>query len=191
MSPGSGGQGVPETEREQARRETCVVGSGSIARLLGVAFLAFIVVPHSWAQQLTPAEIREIAKENEAKQEELINLEHDTARAMQWNNGALFRRIYGDDFVGILPSGQVKDKAGWIASIENSGLKYDSFIASDIRIRMFEDTAVVTCLWSSRGTSGDQHFSKQYRVTHVYVYGQRGWQVVASQVTLLPGSAPS
>jgi hypothetical protein len=158
---------------------------------LSVAFLAFVIVPCSRAQQLTPAEIREIAKENETKQEELINLEQDTARAMQWNNGALFRRIYGDDFVGILPSGQVKDKAGWIASIENSGMKYASFIASDIRVRMFEDTAVVTCLWSSRGLHGDQHFSKQYRVTHVYVYGQRGWQVIASQVTLLPGSAPS
>ena len=57
-----------------------------------------------------------MAKENEAKQEELINLEQETARAMQWNNGTLFRRIYGDDFIGILPSGQIKDKAGWIAS---------------------------------------------------------------------------
>jgi ketosteroid isomerase-like protein len=159
--------------------------------MLSAAFLALVLAPRSWAQQLTPAELREIAQENEAKQEELINLEQDTARAMQWNNGSLFRRIYGDDFVGILPSGQVKDKSGWIASIENSGLKYDSFIASDIRVRMFQDTAVVTCLWSSRGSHGDQHFSKQYRVTHVYVYGQRGWQVVASQVTLLPGSAPS
>jgi len=159
--------------------------------MLSVAFLAFVIVPRSLAQQMTAAEIRELAKENEAKQEELINLEQETARAMQWNNGALFRRIYGDDFVGVLPSGQVKDKNGWIASIENSGLKYDSFIASDIRVRMFEDTAVVTCLWSSRGTHGDQHFSKQYRVTHVYIYGQRGWQAVASQVTLLPGSTSS
>jgi ketosteroid isomerase-like protein len=154
---------------------------------VSLAFLALVLVPRGWAQQLTPAEIRELAKEAEAKQEELINLEHDTAHAMQFNNGTLFRRIYGDDFVGILPSGQIKDKAGWIASIENSGIKYVSFIASDIRVRMFQDTAVVTCLWSSRGTRGDQSFYKQYRVTHVYVYGQRGWQVVACQETLLPG----
>jgi hypothetical protein len=25
------------------------------------------------------------------------------------------------------------------------------------------------------------------RVTHVYVYGQRGWQAIAGQETLLPG----
>jgi ketosteroid isomerase-like protein len=146
-----------------------------------------LLVPCGWAQQPTAAELREIAKENEARQEELINLERETVRAIQWSNGSLFRRIYGDDFVGILPSGQIKDKTGWISSIENSDIKYTSFIASDIRVRVFQDTAVVTCLWSSRGMRGGQNFSRQLRVTHVYVYGQRGWQAVASQETLLPG----
>ncbi len=148
---------------------------------------AFLLVPCGWAQQQTAAELREIAKENDAKQEELINLERETVRAIQWNNGSLFRRIYGDDFVGVLPTGQIKDKTGWISAIENSDIKYTSFIASDIRVRMFQDTAVVTCLWSSRGVRGGQNFSRQLRVTHVYVYGQRGWQAVASQETLLPG----
>ncbi|MGB2634818.1 MAG: nuclear transport factor 2 family protein [Candidatus Acidiferrum sp.] len=148
---------------------------------------AFLLVPCTSAQQPTAAELREIAKENDAKQEELINLERETVRAIQWNNGSLFRRIYGDDFVGIMPTGQIKDKTGWISSIENSDIKYTSFIASDIRVRMFQDTAVVTCLWSSRGMRGGQNFSRQLRVTHVYVYGQRGWQAVASQETLLPG----
>jgi ketosteroid isomerase-like protein len=131
--------------------------------------------------------LKEIAKENDTRQEELINLERETARAMQWGNGTLFRRIYGDDFVGISPSGQIKDKASWISSIENSGTKYTSFVTSDIRVRVFQDTAVVTCLWSVRGTRYGQAYSKQLRVTHVYVYGQRGWQAIASQETLLPG----
>jgi len=154
---------------------------------LTLAILALLLVPCSRAQSLTAAELRELAKEKDVKLEELTNLELETARAMQWNSGTLFRRIYGEDFVGILPSGQIKDKAGWIASVENSGVKYTSFIASDIRVRMFEETAVVSCLWSARGTQDGRSFSRQWRVTHVYVYGQRGWQGVASQQTLLPG----
>jgi ketosteroid isomerase-like protein len=147
----------------------------------------FLLAPRSRAQ--TAEEVRQmtIAKENEAKQEELVNLELEMARAMQWNNGTLFRRIYGEDFVGILPSGQVKDKAGWISHIEHSDAKYTSFVASDIRVRMFQDTAVVTCLWSARGTEGGRPFNRQLRVTHVYVNGQRGWQAIAGQETLLPG----
>ena len=148
-------------------------------------FTALLPVPCGLAQ--TQAELRELAKEQDEKQDELITIEKDMARAMQWNTGAIFRRIYGDDFEGILPTGQVMDKASWIASIETSGLKYSSFVASDIKVRMFQDTAVVTCLWSSRGTQGSRQFSRQWRVTHVYVYGQRGWKTVASQETLLPG----
>jgi hypothetical protein len=150
-----------------------------------LAILASFLVPCSRAQ--SAAELRELAKEKEAKQEDLINLEKETARAMQSNNGSLFRRIYDDDFVAILPSGQVLDKTRWIATIEDSSTTYKSFLATDIRVRMFEETAVVTCLWSSHGTNNGHAFFRQLRVTHVYVFGQRGWQAIASQETLLPG----
>jgi hypothetical protein len=150
-----------------------------------LASLMLALAPRGQAQ--TAAELREMAKEAEVKQEELLNLEKETAHALQWNTGTFFRRIYGDDFIGVLETGRVLDKASYIQSIETSTAKYVSFIASDIRVRMYQDTAVVTCLWSARGTQGDRSFSRQYRVTHVYVYGQRGWQAVASQQTLLPG----
>ena len=139
---------------------------------------------------MTPAELRELqeaAKDKEIKEEELTNLEKETARAMQWNTGTFFRRVYGEDFEGILPSGQVLNKTAWISAVESSNIKYSSFVASDIRVKMFEETAVVTCLWSARGLRNGREFAKQSRVTHVYVYGQRGWQAVASQETLLPG----
>lgn len=158
-----------------------------MSKLLALILVSLSLLLAPGLQAQTPAELKELAQENEAKLEELINLEHETARAMQWNNGTLFRRIYGDDFVGILPSGEIKDKAGWIASIEKSPAKYTSFVTSDIRVRMFQETAVVTCLWSARGTQDGRVFSRQFRVTHVYVYGQRGWQAVAGQATLLPG----
>lgn len=158
---------------------------------IGWMTLACLLAPCVHAQtKLTSAqinELKELAKEREIKQDELYNLEQDMARALQWNTGTIFRRVYSDEFVGILPSGQIKDKTGWITAIENSGIKYNSFVASDIRVHIFEETAVVTCLWSARGVQGGRTFSRQSRVTHVYVYGQRGWQVIASQETLLPG----
>lgn len=154
---------------------------------LAIAFLVFLLTPRSGGQGWKELQEREEAKERDVKQEELVNLEQETARALQWNNGTLFRRIYGEDFVGILPTGQIKDKTGWIASIENSDIKYTSFVVSDIRVRIYEETAIVSCLWSSRGTQKGRTFSRQYRVTHIYIYGQRGWQAVASQEQLLPG----
>jgi len=154
---------------------------------LGLAILLIALAPCSRAQRLSPAELKELAKDREIKQDELVNLERETARALQANSGGLFRRVYGDEFVGILPSGQILDKTAWIARVEDPRTKYNSFVASDIRVRMFQETAVVTCLWSLRGTDNGHAFAHQLRVTHVYVWVQRGWQAVASQETLLPG----
>lgn len=153
---------------------------------LWLASLMFSLAPHARAQSLEEQRLKALAVEAEAKQDELLNLEKETTRALQWNTGTFFRRVYSEDFIGILPNGQVVDRTGFIASVENSNVKYASFIASDIRVRLYQFTAVVTCLWSARGSSGAQTFSRQYRVTHVYVYGPRGWQAVSSQQTLLP-----
>ena len=155
--------------------------------ILVLVLLASALAPCSRAQNLSPSEMRDLAKEKEMKQDELVNLEKDMARAIQSNSGTIFRRIYGEDFLGILPTGEILDKAKWIATVENSGTKYTSFVASDIQARMFEETAVVTCLWSAIGTKNGHNFSRQYRVTHVYIWGQRGWQAIAGQETLLPG----
>jgi len=159
-----------------------------LSALLGLLTMTgALMAPIGQAQSPQELQARELAREMDEKHEELVAIEKDMARAIQWNNGTIFRRIYGDDFVGILPSGQVMDKTNWIATIENAGVKYSSFVATDIRVRIFQDTAVVTCLWSSRGTQDSRSFARQWRVTHVYVYGQRGWKTVASQETLLPG----
>ena len=159
-------------------RKTAVILVGGIVLALA-----------QYGQAQTPAELqaRELARQMDEKHDELVNLEKEMARAIQWNNGTIFRRVYGDDFEGILPTGQVMNKASWIANIENSGIKYSSFVATDIKVRIFQDTAVVTCLWSSQGVQQSRAFSRQWRVTQVYVYGQRGWKAVASQETLLPG----
>ena len=61
--------------------------------ILVLIIIASAVCPCSRAQTLTAAEMRELAKEKEVKQDELVNLEKDTARAMQANSGTIFRRI--------------------------------------------------------------------------------------------------
>ena len=120
------------------------------------------------------------------QRQELNNLEHEAAHAVESHSGTFFRRIYSDDFVGTLSSGQVMNKAQYLAFVQGSLLKYNFVIASDIAVRLYRDTAVVTCQWASSGTFMGKVVGARTRVTHVYVNGQRGWQVVASQETLLP-----
>ncbi len=160
---------------------------GMVAMAIGLA----LAYPGQSEQQWRSSCIQRCATQPmpadpEMQRQEIVNLENETARAIQLTNGTFFRRVYSDDFLGILSHGQSVNKLKFIDIVQSPSTKYETFIATDIRVRLYQDTAVATCAWSARGTKGGKHFSSQMRVLHVYVSGQRGWMVVASQATHLP-----
>ncbi len=85
-----------------------------------------------------------------------------------------------------LSHGQQVNKDQWIKTIESPLVKREMFIASDIKVHIYQDTAVATCLWSSRFIVNGQRISSQLRAVHVYVYTANGWHVVSGQATNLP-----
>jgi hypothetical protein len=122
----------------------------------------------------------------ELQTQEIASLEKETARAIQSNSGTFFYRVYSDEFAGTLSHGQQVNKTQWIEVIESRAVKYESFHATDIKVRVFQDTAVATCLWSSRSIVKGERISSQLRVVHVYVNTPSGWHVVSAQATNLP-----
>ena len=131
---------------------------------------------------------RAITAEMEVEGVELVALEKETAHALALNNPSFFQRVYNDDYVGTAPTGEVLDRSALVATIQKSTAKYSSFIATDIHVRIYGPTAVVTCTWSTRGVQDGRNFSRQYRVIHVYLNNQvGGWKVVAGQETIIPG----
>src|ERR1700736_1841982 len=95
----------------------------------------------------------------ELERQEIINLENEAARAIQTTTGTFFRRVYSDDFSGTLSHGQTVNKALFIDAVQTADVKYDSFNASDISVRIFKDAAIATCLWSARGLFRHQRFA--------------------------------
>jgi ketosteroid isomerase-like protein len=160
-----------------------------VKQRLGWLLAALLFSPALLLAQSTPAQKRDrvIAAEMEVEAVELVALEKETAHAMALNNSSFFQRVYNDDFVGTAPTGEHLDRSALVASIQNSNTKYTSFVASDIHVRIYGPTAVVTCTWSTRGEQNGHNFSRQYRVIHVYLNNNvGGWKVVAGQETILP-----
>jgi ketosteroid isomerase-like protein len=122
----------------------------------------------------------------EVQRQEIVSLEKEAAHAIQQNNGTFFRRVYSDDYTGTLSHGQTVDRNQWIQAIESPLVKYESFNASDVKVHIYQDTAIATCLWSSRSIVRGQHVSNQIRAIHVYLNTPRGWHVVSGQSTNLP-----
>jgi hypothetical protein len=122
----------------------------------------------------------------ELQRQEVIALERETARAIQLANPSFFNRVYSEDFSGVLSHGEQVDKARLITAVQTPDLKYESFTASNIQVRIYRDIAVATCVWSMRAIFKGQRITSQMQVMHVYLYGPSGYRVVVGQTTLLP-----
>src|SRR6266566_167616 len=121
----------------------------------------------------------------ELRRQEIVSLEREAGHAIQLRNGSFFRRVYSDDFAGTLSHGQQVNKAQWIALVQSDAVTYENFNASDVRVQIYQDMAIATCLWSSRFSSKGQRLSHQMRAIHVYLNGASGWHVVSGQITNL------
>ena len=120
------------------------------------------------------------------QRQEIVNLEREAANAIQHSDGTFFRRVYSEEFTGTLSRGESVNKAQFINAVESSAIRYQSFNASDIKVRIYRDMAVATCLWSSRSVMRGQFVSSQMRAIHVYMNGGSGWRVIAGQDSPLP-----
>jgi ketosteroid isomerase-like protein len=120
------------------------------------------------------------------QRQEVIALEKEAARAIQLGDATFFRRVYSDDFSGVLSRGEIVNKAAFLAAVQAPQIKYESFTATDVKVRLYRDLAVATSTWSMRAVLRGQPVTSQMRTVHVYMYTSSGYRVVTGQTTLLP-----
>jgi len=159
-------------------------------KLSTVLVLSLVLYP-AWGQQ-NPNQSECIRRcllppeDPDMQRQEIVNLEREAAHAIQLSDGTFFRHVYSDDFSGTLSRGETVDKTGFVNAVQSTAVKYQAFNVSDLKVHIYRDTAVATCLWSSRAIVKGQAVSSQMRVMHIYVNGGNGWKVVAGQASALP-----
>ena len=94
------------------------------------------------------------------------------------------RRTLTDDYVAITPLGQVTTKQDAIASRKSGQLRYEAMNVTDMVVRVFGDTAVVTARADVKGRQMGEDFSGPYRYTRVWVRRNGRWQTVSYQATV-------
>jgi ketosteroid isomerase-like protein len=152
-----------------------------------IAVLLTVVLALSWC--VYAQEPDDAPPNPELQRQEIVNIEGEVARAILLNNGSFFSRVFSDDFVGTLSHGQPVDRSRLIGIVQSGEVKYSVFIANDVKVRIYRDAAVATCLWTARGVFRGEHFNSQMRVTHVFINTPRGWHVISAQHTALPPDA--
>lgn len=121
--------------------------------------------------------------ENKALHKEIEALEQQWRQAILTNNVAEMNNLLSDDYIGITSNGTVEDKAQALAQRRASTVTITRLDLSDIHIRVYEDTAVVTSVADVAGGNGDSDIGGKYRYTRVYARRRGEWKIVSFEAS--------
>jgi ketosteroid isomerase-like protein len=111
------------------------------------------------------------------------------ALEMQWrdaeiaNNVSQMDRLLADDYVGISANGTVETKPQELAQRRAGTVRIQSLDLSDLKVRVFGDTAVVTSRAELTGVNGQSDISGNYRYTRVYNKRLGQWKIVSFEAS--------
>ena len=126
-----------------------------------------------------------VASSSDKIREEIRALETARNEAIVHGDAAALERMTSDDYTFITLRGELRTKAEIVKGFSTGAFKYGSREISDLNIRVYEDTAVVTGRSSQNGTENGKDYSGDYRFTRVYVKQNGRWLTVALQATLV------
>lgn len=120
-------------------------------------------------------------------EQQLLELNQTWAAAINKGDAATLDRLFADDLVVTASNGTIRDKAGEIKDAAGSPdpefIWTSPFTTEDVRVRVYQDAAVVTGLakWGFKYKA--QEVNNERRYTHTYVKLNGDWKIVAQQTS--------
>lgn len=115
---------------------------------------------------------------------EIREMERQAREASLHRDVDFSQRTLADDYVAITPLGQVTTKQDTVSARKSRQLRYETIDVTDMVVRLYGDTAVVTARADVKGTQLGEDFSGPYRYTRVWVRRGGHWQAVSYQATV-------
>jgi len=115
---------------------------------------------------------------------EIVEMERQAKEASLHRDPEFSQRTLAEDYVAITPLGQVTTKQDTVSARKSGQLRYEAIDVSDMVVRVYGDTAVVTARADVKGHQLGEDFSGPYRYTRVWVRRTGHWQAVSYQATV-------
>jgi ketosteroid isomerase-like protein len=115
---------------------------------------------------------------------EIVEMERQAKEASLHRDPEFSQRTLAEDYVAITPLGQVTTKQDTVSARKSGQLRYEAIDVSDMVVRVYGDTAVVTARADVKGHQLGEDFSGPYRYTRVWVRKTGRWQAVSYQATV-------
>ena len=119
--------------------------------------------------------------------QEFMRLEQVWNQAHLNNDAAALETLWADDLTVIVPSMAAMGKADALSFIKSGRMKFSRYETTDLKVRNFGDTAIVSgSLFRSR-TLGGTLREDRWQFMKVYARRSGKWMVVAFTATEAPG----
>ena len=119
-------------------------------------------------------------------EEEVMQVMNERRAAVLQGDVEVYARQTADDYLGIGTNGRARNKEEVLAGMngmKSSDWKWISINDSDLKVRVYGNTAVVTYLSTTKAMTQGQEVSRQTRFTQVLVKQQGRWRFVSMQQT--------
>jgi ketosteroid isomerase-like protein len=160
-----------------------------------VLFFAALAVVPAIAQSRPPVAQRPATPAASAVKEsaaalEVERVERELVAAIAKGDLATYDRIVADDYVAYTTSGQLATKPEIMASYRTGTRKYMSLSISDVKVRVFGETAIFSATTSgTRVEEGGKPEPNIVRYFRVFTRRNGAWRAVMQMVTPLPAEA--
>lgn len=116
-------------------------------------------------------------------EEELSQVCNNWDEAIAKNDVIAIGKFMASDWVIIGTEGGITPKASFLEFIETGDLVHTSMKFEDVRIKVYESSAIVTSKGTSSGNYKGRPFSYFEWSTNVFIRSQDGWRCVLTMLT--------
>ena len=141
-----------------------------------------LTIASLWLLSLSLAAAQDASKTS-SLEDQIKKQEQNWAQATVKDGAAAVDQYEADDIITTDPSGRVTDKTQDKLDLSSGDFKIQSEELSDVRVRIYSNTAVASGTNIVKGTYKGQDINGKYRFTDTWVKRNGKWQVVASQYT--------
>jgi ketosteroid isomerase-like protein len=122
-------------------------------------------------------------------EQEVLRLASAWATAELYGDVAFLEGTLADDFIGVGPLGFLLTKQEWLARHQSGDLRYESFNLDEVKVRVYNDAAILTGRQVQNGVYRGNSIAAQFRTTLVFVSQQGQWRLASLHLSPI-GQAP-
>jgi ketosteroid isomerase-like protein len=126
----------------------------------------------------------------ENTEQEVLRLADAWATAELRGDTTFIESTLADDFIGIGPLGFMLTRQEWLARHTSGDLKYESFSLDEVKVRMYNDAAILTGRQVQNAAYRGNSIQGQFRTTLVFVQQQGQWRLASLQLSTI-GQPPN